>query len=105
MSIATALTIIAGAGFTHAMIVGAVSLHRGTRFFAAVMYVTIIAGANALFRGYTLYHRLNGYDLPQPFSTNTALVLQVSLAAALVIIAGVTKLQVEARRAIGEKVG
>lgn len=93
-------TILAGAGFLHACIYGIHLLRHRTTFFAATLYITVIAGANFLFRVFTAMHRIMEWDLPQPETTNIALLLQVSLAAALMLIAGVGKLQVDANRAI-----
>ena len=93
-----AATVAAAVGFTYA----AVSLGRQVRdtgeFAWATWYIMIIAASNAVFRYYTAAHRFFGWELPQPESTNIALVLQASLAAALVLIAAIGKLRRDVAR-------
>ena len=86
-------TFTALATFTVATGYGIVSLRRGTVFIETVTYVTLVAAANAGFRCFTLWHRIHDYPFPQPITTQIALVLQVALAAAILLILAVAHLQ------------
>lgn len=71
---------------------GIAALRHRTPYRETILFITFVAVANAAFRAFTLWHRLHDEPLPQPFSTNTALVLQVGLAVSLLLIAAVARL-------------
>jgi len=86
-------TVAAGMAFTATAVFCYRALKLGTTFPEAVFFVGGVATANALFRAFTLYHRIFSLDLPQPETTRIALFLQVCLAMALLLIAAVTKIR------------
>ncbi len=91
-------TLCAAFGFTVAFVLLAFQVRNSANFMFATWYIMLIALANALFRYYTAYHRVFNLELPQPETTNVALVLQVSLAAALVLIAALGKIRRDVAR-------
>lgn len=81
------------AAFTTATVYGIAAIRRGAQFRETVWYVTVVAAANAVFRGVTGWHRLQGLPVPD-YAVNIALVLQIALATALLLILAVARLQV-----------
>ena len=83
ISLALLSTGAAAAVFAIASVMGVITLRVWPYFRTAVAYMVATAIANFLFRGFTFTLRWRGDEFPQPFTTNTALVLQFALAIAL----------------------
>lgn len=90
-------TAAAASAFALATWYGIATLRHGAGWLKpAVTYVTSVAALNFAFRMILLGYRLSDAAIPQPLTTNVALILQVTLGAALLLIAAVTRMQSKA---------
>lgn len=89
-------SMVSAVAFTIAAVYGFEALRQGARLRATIIYITVVAAANAAFRYYASWIRVNDYEFPQPVSSDIALVLQISLAVSLLLIASVARLQTKA---------
>lgn len=97
MEFADLVTGLAAIMFGIATWFGIRSLNNGSGWLMpAVAYVTIVAFFNCLFRVILFIYRMTNTDRPYPATVNIALVLQVALAVALLLIAAVTRMQSKA---------
>ena len=67
---------------------GLKALWNRTPYFASTLFGTLVAIVNVAFRGWLVLLLISDVRAPQPFTIQTALVLQVALAMALTVWLG-----------------
>lgn len=79
------VTVLSLIGFLIATVYGVLVYKMSAFSKPVIVYITSIAAMNAVFRMFTLWHRVTGKTLPN-WTTEVALTLQVGLAYVIVVV-------------------